>query len=202
MVLTSEKIYGRSTPIVNFSNSALHSFQTHQHIFQRRESMPSDSDSLWRISKGIVRVSTLDEDGNFISLGYWGAGDIVGRFLSNTIPYQIGCLTDVEAIALQSFASCPASALLAHVQQLQEFLQLIQQRSIRKRLICFLNWLFNRFGQDTQNGKQLNLHLTHQEIAEAIGTTRVSVTRLIKQLQQEGYLCWSKQNHLLLKQAV
>jgi len=202
MVLTSEGIYSKSTPIADFSNSALYSFQTNQRIFQRRELMPSESGSLWQISRGIVRVSTLDEDGFFISLGYWGAGDMVGRFLSETVPYQIQCLTDVEAIALQSFASCPASVLLTHVQQLEEFLHIIQQRSLKKRLICFFDWLFNRFGQDTPKGKQLNLHLTHQEIAEAIGTTRVTVTRLIKKLQQEGYLCWSKQNHLLLNQAV
>uniref|UniRef100_A0A832H4V5 Crp/Fnr family transcriptional regulator n=1 Tax=Oscillatoriales cyanobacterium SpSt-402 TaxID=2282168 RepID=A0A832H4V5_9CYAN len=202
MVLTSEKIYGKSMPIVSSSNSFLHSRQANHHIFQRRELIPSDSGLFWQISKGIVRVSTLDDDGIFISLGYWGAGDIVGRFLSGSIPYQIECLTVVETIALPSFASCPTSALLTHIQQKEEFLQLIQQRSIRKRLICFVTWLFDRFGQDTQNGKQLNLHLTHQEIAEAIGTTRVTVTRLIKELQQDGYLCWSKQNHLLLKHVV
>ena len=188
--------------VANLPKFAFNSSQGKQHTFHRRESIPSDSSSLWQISKGIVRVSTIDEDGNFISLGFWGSGDVVGSFLSGIIPYQIDCLTGVEAIALQSLTSCPTSALLSHVQQTEEFLQIIQRRMCKKRLIHFLTWLFIRFGRDTPDGKQLNLHLTHQEIAETIGTTRVTITRLMKELQQEEVLRWSKQSRLLLNRLV
>lgn len=197
MALTSDKLYGKATSIADLPSFALNLSKRKQSIFRHRESIPSDGGSLWEISRGIVQVSTLDEDGTFISLGFWGSGDIVGSFLSGITPYQIECLTDVEAIALQCFDSCSASALLAHARQMEEFLQIVQQRMIKKRLMFFLSWLFSRFGQNTHDGKQLNLHLTHQEIAEAIGTTRVTITRLMKELQQEEFLHWSKRSHLL-----
>lgn len=185
--------------IADFPDSALNSSTVKQHTFKRRVSIPSDNNTLWQINKGVVRISTIDEDGVLITLGLWGSGDIVGKSLSRVIPYQIECLTDVEAIALPPFTPYPTSALLSHVQQTEEFLQIIQHRMIEKRLMRFLIWLFSRFGQDTQDGKQLDLHLTHQEIADAIGTTRVTVTRCMKNFQQERILQGSKRTCLLLR---
>jgi CRP-like cAMP-binding protein len=201
-VLTSDRLYGNPSSLADLNDCVLNSSQGKQYIFHRRESILFDSSSLWQISSGVVRVSMIDEDGIYISLGFWGSGDIVGRFQSGIIPCQIECLTEVEAIALHSLVSCSPSALIAHVQQMEEFLRIIQLRSVKKRLIRFLLWLFRRFGQDTLDGTQLNFHLTHEEIAETIGSTRVTVTRALKKLQQEGFLRWSRQDRLLLNNAV
>ena len=48
-------------------------------------------------------------------------------------------------------------------------------------LFKFLEWLDKRFGEDVENGRLLNLRLTHQDIAETLGTTRVTVTRILNQ---------------------
>ncbi|PZO41152.1 MAG: hypothetical protein DCF19_10475 [Pseudanabaena frigida] len=198
-VLTSDEKLAKVISVDNISDPTLNLPQGKTYKFQRQELIQPYSSSLWYISKGIVRVSTLDEDGILISLGFWSAGDIVGSRLSDIVPYQIECLTEVEATILHPFTACPTSALLAHVKRMEDFLQITQQKMVKKRLILFLKWLFYRFGQDTKEGKQLNLHLTHDQIAEAIATSRVTVTRLMKQLHQEGFLCWSRQSHLLLR---
>ncbi len=41
------------------------------------------------------------------------------------------------------------------------------------------------FGVPTKDGITIDLKLSHQEIAEAIGSTRVTVTRLLGDLRQE-----------------
>ncbi len=59
------------------------------------------------------------------------------------------------------------------------------------------SWLSCQFGQTVPQGKLLNFHLTHQDIAETIGTTRVTVTRLINRLEREGRIVRSHRNLIL-----
>jgi cAMP-binding proteins - catabolite gene activator and regulatory subunit of cAMP-dependent protein kinases len=49
------------------------------------------------------------------------------------------------------------------------------------------------------DGTRLNVRLTHQDIAAAIGTTRVTVTRLLGKLKHQGCLSRDKSHHLILK---
>lgn len=52
----------------------------------------------------------------------------------------------------------------------------------------FLIWLSDEFGRDIDKGKLIDIYLTHQEIAEVLNTTRVTITRLLMQLEAEGKL--------------
>lgn len=53
--------------------------------FARRDFLPTRD--VWQIETGVVRTQTVLEDGNSITLGLWGAGDIVGKVLCNANPY-------------------------------------------------------------------------------------------------------------------
>lgn len=46
-------------------------------------------------------------------------------------------------------------------------------------------------------GKLINLKITHQEITEVLNTTRVTVTRLLQQFEQEGNLLRYKRKIIL-----
>lgn len=164
--------------------------------FKRRSVLPFNV-GLWKIERGVVRILTVDEDGTQIVLGLWKAGDIVGTLLSCITPYEIQCLTDVIAYALPSSYCCSPQTLLSHIQQTEELFQIVRSGKIERRLQQFLLWLFRTFGSETNQGWLLELSITHQDIAETIGTTRVTVTRLIGQLQQEGFIDWSKRPRIL-----
>jgi CRP-like cAMP-binding protein len=62
--------------------------------FQRRTTLPDESDFFWKITAGVVRTITWTEEGDMIVLGIWGKGDIVGSSLSATRPYEIECLAE------------------------------------------------------------------------------------------------------------
>lgn len=69
----------------------------------------------------------------------------------------------------------------------QGLILLLHQHSVYDRLLRLLEWLSRHFGQTVPPGTLLNLRLTHQDIfAETIVTRRVTITRLINQLEQEG----------------
>ena len=160
-----------------------------QRIFSRHDLIPPREDVLWRIERGAVRTMTWSEQGALITLGYWGAGDVVGHPLSRLKPYQIQCLTSVETSILSlGMWEQALDAMLLHIQQAEEILSIVHRKPVSLRLWQFLVWLGHKFGRDIHQGRLIDLGITHQEIAEVINTTRVSVTRMLQQFEEEGML--------------
>ena len=169
-----------------------------QRLFTRREVIPPRNDVLWRIERGAVRTLTWSEDGTFITLGYWGPGDLIGYPLSRVKPYQIECLTAVEVSVIPPHLwHQDIDALLSHIQQAEELLSIVHRKPISLRLWQFLVWLSEKFGRETDQGKLIYLNVTHQEMAEVLNTTRVTVTRLLQQFEEEGTLIRQKRQIIL-----
>ncbi len=178
-------------------NSAL-SGQIPQRLFARREVIPQRNDVLWRIERGAVRALTWSEDGTYITLGYWGSGDLIGYPLSKVKPYQIECLTSVEASLVPPHLwHQDLNALMSHIQQAEELLSIIHRKPISLRLWQFLVWLSEKFGRNMEQGKLIDLNVTHQEIAEVLNTTRVTVTRILQQFEDEGTMTRYKRRIIL-----
>ncbi|MBV9384958.1 MAG: Crp/Fnr family transcriptional regulator [Chroococcidiopsidaceae cyanobacterium CP_BM_ER_R8_30] len=157
--------------------------------FTRRSLLPLKQDFLWKIETGVVRTLTWLEDGNCINLGLWGPGDVVGRILSNADPYQIECLTLVEATLLPNLSwSQTTDAMILHIQRSGELIEILHCRQAEVSLLRLFAWLAKRFGQEVEQGKLIDLRLTHQEIAELLGLTRVTVTRLLNDFEKQGII--------------
>jgi len=160
-----------------------------QQLFNRRDKIPPRSDVLWLIQHGAVRTFTWSEEGPVITLGYWGPGDVVGHALSRLNPYEIQCLTSVETSLLpKTLWHQAVDAIVWHIQQTEKLLSIVHLNPVSLRLWQFLVWLSDRFGRDVDQGRLIELPITQYEIAEAINTTRVTVTRLFQQYKSEGRL--------------
>jgi len=170
-----------------------------QHTFKRHDSIPLQSEMLLHIERGVVRTVTWSEEGTVMTLGYWGTGDVVGQPLSNIQPYQVECITSVEVSYVPSYQrERVLTAICQHVQQAEELLSIIRQTNARDRLLQMLLWLARKFARPVERGQLIDLRLTHQEIAEFIGMTRVSVTRLLSQLEQEGIIDRPRRHFIVL----
>ncbi|MEA5568082.1 Crp/Fnr family transcriptional regulator [Anabaena sp. UHCC 0399] len=155
-----------------------------QRLFTRREVLDPVNDVLWLIDRGAVRTLTWGEDGTFITLGYWGAGDLIGYPLSKVKPYQIECLTSVEVSTIPAHLWHQyINAFVAHIQNSEELLNILNLKPISLRLWEFLVWLSKKFGRDVEQGCLIELYITHQEIAEVLSTTRVTITRLLQEFE-------------------
>lgn len=170
-----------------------------QHTFKRHDSIPLSSEMLLYIERGVVRTLTWSEEGTVMTLGYWGTGDVVGQPLSNIQPYQVECITSVEVSYVPSYQKERVlKPICQHVQQAEELLSIIRQTNARDRLLQMLLWLARKFARPVERGQLIDLRLTHQEIAEFIGMTRVSVTRLLSQLEQEGIIGRPRRHFIVL----
>jgi len=160
-----------------------------QHTFSRYDLLKLQADILWKIDRGVVRTLTWSEEGKPVILGFWGPGDLVGKPLSNLEVYQIECLTSVEVTLLPSNVWYQyIDASLSHIRLSEELLNIVHCRPVPTRLLQILEWLARKFGREVEQGKLIELPLTHQAISEAICTTRVTVTRLLKQFETENIL--------------
>ena len=168
------------------------------HQFKRHQLIPLTNVLLWRIDTGVVRTLTKNEEENIITLGFWGQGDIVGQPLFPFRPYQVECLTIVQASILPKGYFYTQEVMLSHIQKNQEILKILHSRKIKLRLLRLLNWLADRFGNQLPEGKVLDIRLTHQEIADTICTSRVTVTRLLSELEKGNKIGCSQGNYLIL----
>ena len=129
----------------------------------------------------------------------WGPGDVVGRSLANADPYQIECLTPVEAQLLPASRWHEATeAMISHIQRSGELIEIMHCRQADSSLFQLLTWLAKRFGQEVAQGQLIDLRLTHQDIADLIGLTRVTVTRLINDFEKQGIIQRKQRQFIVL----
>jgi CRP-like cAMP-binding protein len=165
--------------------------------FEQQDRLPVDSRLLWKIERGIVRTFTWNREGISTTLGFWGPGDVVGEPLSQTDPYEVECLEPVTAKALPiQFWVHEIDAILLSTQQTENLLNIISNQTVSLRLLELLTWLAHKFGCEVETGRLIMVKLTHQVIAETVRSTRVTVTRALGSLEQEGKI--TRSGHQLI----
>lgn len=192
-----------------------HNYSTHDHPtespvqdlcqpklfhFKRYENLACSCEGgLWRVREGYVRSLTWSAEGESVPLGFWSKGDILGCAIAQIHPYEAQCLTAVTAEYLGSAYGCPPEAISAQIRQSNDLLRIAHCRQSERRLLQFVCWLASAFGEPTPAGRRVLLKLTHQEIAESIGATRVTVTRLLKALERGGKIAWTPHEKIVYR---
>ncbi len=168
--------------------------------FRRGDTLPDRGDQIWQLTAGYVRSLTWTVDGDLTTLGIWGQPDWLDLGLSIVAPYQIECLTTVTAILCSAPPIAQRYAMVLNsAQQTEKLLAIASHRQVYDRIFALLHWLAHRFGRPTDAGKLLAIRLTHQQLADLAGTTRVTATRLINQLEREGRIQRLPQYQILIR---
>jgi len=89
-------------------------------------------------------------------------------------------------------------SMASRMRQSAALIALLGLRRIEERVSGFLELLAQDYGQTCDQGLRLNLRLTHQDIASALSTTRVTVTRVLGLLKEEGWLQLDDQRQLVI----
>lgn len=182
-----------------YSGRTLHAFKSGQPI----RMLP---DEIWVVCRGVVQLGTLYDSGDEAMLGLACPSMPFGLPLSFIRPYQASALTDVDLMRLTvaEVEQSPALTqglfrqLTRRLQQTEAVLAMVGYRRVEDRLRHFLLLLKQEIGQPNPGGTRLGIRLTHQQLANAIGTTRVTVTRLLSQLQEEHWLVVDNNRHIIL----
>lgn len=176
-----------------------HNFKWQYQTFNSGESILVEENILWLICRGVVKTSTWDEEGRPIIFGYWGAGDVVGQPLSRIDPYEIECLTPVKTarVPSQYWHYLSTEIIINHMDK-EELLYIFRQKTLYEKTIKLLIFLARKIGIEYKKGKLLSISFTHQELADFTGSTRVSITKIINQLEQDKLISRSNRSYLIL----
>ena len=148
------------------------------------------------MSRGTARVFQSGEGGREIALFRVRAGDLCVLTLSDLIasrPYSANAIAeeDVEIVVIpaEQFRSALARSeafrtfvLSSIAGRLCEIMGLVEQVAFQRldlRLACLLGQLFGQRNTDL-------LEVTHQDLANELGTTREVVSRLLKEFENTG----------------
>ncbi|NJK40264.1 MAG: Crp/Fnr family transcriptional regulator [Acaryochloridaceae cyanobacterium SU_2_1] len=184
---------------MSISNLAMVSLHSPQLLYcQPGDIVPYHPDSCWQIKKGLVRTLTWTEEGDLVTLGLWGIGNYIGQLLSEITPFQIECISPLEMETAFLTGQPLTMVLRSHLRQTEELFSIISHKRASQRLLEFLAWLGRRFGRQLDQGQLIDLGLTHQLLAEITGITRVTVTRLLTELEQQGELMRLPKQQILL----
>jgi CRP-like cAMP-binding protein len=136
----------------------------------------------------------------------WGTDDLIGRSSSRISPCQLECLSNATLTKMTNLYELP-DLLLRRQQITEELLNLSYCRTVGDRLFQTLSWLGDRFGcphqvRDVQGrrilGRLVEIRLTHQQLADLAGTTRVTVTRLLSELEKNDRILRMRRGHYLI----
>jgi CRP-like cAMP-binding protein len=183
--------------------------------FSKNETIPTRPGLLYLVKAGAVRLvgsrqeidsNSPSENREKVFLGLIGAGqpfEIITQF-----PFLIEARAHVEATSviwlywqdLQQWQHLQEKVLEAFRYQHQRkllWLSILGQKRTIDRLRGFLNLLREEHGVPTEQGYCLPYPITHGQIASAIGANRVTVTRLMGKLRQQGLITVAGENLII-----
>jgi len=167
-------------------------------------------DTLFVVLSGALRIFCSDPNGREITLGIYSPGEYVGEMSLDGGPRSASVSTEEASVC----AVVSRQSLRQHLAAHPEFALELIQRLIRRtrlatesartlalldaygRLVRLLDGLAVARADGTRVVAQ---RLTHQDISQRIGCSRELVSRLLKDLQQGGYVAIEAQHYTLLR---
>ena len=177
------------------------------HFYGKGEEIPLLPQGLWQVYQGLVQLNTFCDNGEDLLLGWAGPSMVFGQWLTFLPSYQAKAISNVylkwfalrEIEADSSLSQAILPQLVRRQRQTEALLAIIGQRRVEERLRRLLLLLKQEMGQPVAGGTRLSVRLTHQNIANTIATTRVTVTRLFTKLQHQGWIKFDADHHIILK---
>ncbi|WP_096190122.1 Crp/Fnr family transcriptional regulator [Evansella halocellulosilytica] len=84
------------------------------------------------------------------------------------------------------------------IRGLQTRLSQVMEKGIKEKLMNTLFMLAKNIGRQVEDGYEINVDLTHQDIADMLGTTRETVSRTMAQLKREDKMMYN-QHSIIIK---
>ncbi len=167
---------------------------------------PGDpAERVYLIRRGAVRLSRVYETGEEITVALLRENSLFG-VLSLLTGHRSDRFYHSVAFTRVELVSAPATSvrnaieqdtsvgllllqgLSSRILQTETMIETLTHRDMSSRLASFLLVLCRDFGVPCEKGVTIDLKLSHQSIAEAIGSTRVTITRLLGDLKNSSLL--------------
>lgn len=152
---------------------------------------------------GRVKVSSATEDGREVVLGFRGPGDLIGELGVIADESRVGAATAVEPVGALVIGAADFRALLASSTGLSRALLLMLTRRFRDaernriefarsdavgRVAARLLELSDQYGAPVEQGIEVDLPLSQEELAGWCGCSREAVVKALQSLRGLGWI--------------
>ncbi|MFQ5618231.1 MAG: Crp/Fnr family transcriptional regulator [Rhodospirillales bacterium] len=166
-------------------------------VFEQEDEL----DRLFIITKGMVRLSHLTRDGRRQIIGFLGPGDLLGGIKRSIGAFcSAEAMTDVETCAfdrktfgkfLQRHADfCFNLWVVANdeIEAQYDHSVLLARKTASERIAAFLMMLSERWGDPDEDSSVLHIPMPRSDIADHLGLTIETVSRILTQFKNLGYI--------------
>ncbi len=175
--------------------------------------LPADqADGVLLMASGRAKICSVTPEGKQAILAFIEPGELFGELalLGNKAREEYA-----EAVEKSTVVLLPKDTMMQLLEQnpdvslgvtrlfglrrqrIERRLKYLLFRSNRDRLVHLLLELSEQYGEKTDQGVQLKIKLSHQDLASIIGSTRETVTVLLGELQAEGSLLLGRRKIVL-----
>lgn len=175
-----------------------------------------EGNELFIIIEGLVKITKLNEDGREKILTTLGEGEFFGELAlvdgaprSATVQTKSACI--MYSLARNEFMNLLKQApevclsiitvLARRLREANIQIEDMTFKDARSKLISLLYELATKYGSPTTPSDKVRLQhkFTHQELADMISSSRETVSRLMGNLLEEGFIEMDSDHHLLIK---
>ncbi len=157
------------------------------------------SDALYVVNSGRVKVFLGDEEGKEIVLNTHGPGDYFGELaMLDNAPRSASVVTlekaSISLISKDDFEACLSRNPVLALQVIRDLAKRLRVSTESVRSLALLD-VYGRVARlllqlaEDENGQLIvKEKLTHQDIADRVGSSREMITRILKDLKAGGYI--------------
>ena len=150
-----------------------------------------DADLIYRVVSGSIRTTHLQADGRRQVGDFYYEGDIIGVEVGDAHRFSAEALTGCEVLALRRSASATGetgrverliwAATASELQRAQSHMLLLGRATACEKVARFLMDIANRF-----RGEFVILPMSRQDMADYLGLTIETISRMLGRLQADG----------------
>ena len=192
--------------------SYLRDYKKGSYVFSQDE----PGDTMYVVGSGLVKISVAAADGREKTLDILKSGDFFGEMaLLDESPRSASAVIIEDSTLLviyrkdffESVVTNPQlvnRVLLTFVKRLREADAQISDlafQSVAGRIARALMTFGDKFGQRTEKGQTITIRLTHQDLAELVGTSRETATKALGKFRDEGSIETTEQSIVIVDEA-
>ncbi len=175
--------------------------------YERGEEIPVSGGEIWQVYRGVIQLSRVKLNKEETIVGWVTPNRVFGNLFEQNTRYNPYALTDVyvRRFTIKEIQQSPdlTRLLLSEFSyrslQSQRLLAINALRRVEERLWHLLLMLAEEMGCSIENRIRLTARFTHQNLAKVIGTTRVTITRIIGDFQNRGWIEFDQARHIIIK---
>ena len=176
---------------------------------------PGDpSQQVYLLKEGRVKLSRISEEGREVTIALLEPGEIFGELevlgdsprdtLAEALDDSQICVVGKD-LFLDMVRSKPdfsfrlTKLIGARMQKIESRVEDLVFKDVPSRLAHLLLELAKAYGRETPQGVRLQIKITHQEIANLIGSIRETVSAILGEFKRDGWIAFEDRRLTLLK---